>query len=240
MMSLDGYVAVITGASSGVGAAAARAILDLGGSVVAGARRADRVAELLADAPDRWRAIEWDVRNPRHAREAVDRAVADFGRVDALIASAGIGMYGGILDHAEDDLVEMLDTNIAGTVWPVRATVRALRRQGGGGDIVIISSVAGLRGRENEAVYAATKHAQVGLAGGLDRELHTEGIRVTALCPGGIVTEFAMGAGRTAESPELALMMTAQDVADQIVHVITAPKSVRSLVHSFRGVAEPD
>src|SRR5690606_32102458 len=162
----------------------------------------DRVAELLADAPDRWRAIEWDVRNPRHAREAVDRAVADFGRVDALIASAGIGMYGGILDHAEDDLVEMLDTNIAGTVWPVRATVRALRRQGGGGDIVIISSVAGLRGRENEAVYAATKHAQVGLAGGLDRELHTEGIRVTALCPGGIVTEFAMGAGRTAESPE--------------------------------------
>lgn len=236
----EGYVAVVTGASSGVGAAVARGILAGGGSVVAGARRVERIEELLADSADRWRAVSWDVRDPGDAERAVRAAQAEFGKIDGLIASAGIGMYGGILDNDDAALAEMLDTNVAGTVWPVRAAVRAMRERGAGGDIVIISSVAGLRGRENEAVYAATKHAQVGLGGGLDRELHTEGIRVSTLCPGGIVTEFAMGAGRTSASPELDLMMTADQVADEVLHVLRRPRHVRSLVHSFRGIGEPD
>lgn len=240
MGKFDDYVAVITGASSGVGAAVARTILEEGGSVVVGARRVERIHDLLEGAPARYVALEWDVRDPQAAERAVARGLAEFGHIDGLVASAGIGMYGGVLDHTDGELQEMLETNIAGTVWPVRSVVRALREQERGGDIVIISSVAGIRGRENEAVYAATKHAQVGLAGGLDRELHGERIRVSTLCPGGIVTEFAMGSGRTERSPELALMMSAQDVADQVVHVMTAPAGVRTLVHSFRGIAEPD
>lgn len=239
MGSLDGYVAVITGASSGVGAASARRILQEGGRVVAGARRVDRIRELL-DGLDGWTAVEWDVREPAHAERAVATAMAEYGHVDGLIASAGIGMYGGILDHTDDELEEMLATNVAGTVWPVRSAVRAMRDRGSGGDIVIISSVAGLRGRGNEAVYAATKHAQVGLGGGLDKELYREGIRVSTLCPGGIATEFAMGAGRTETSPELSVMMSADEVAAQVLWTLTAPANVRTLIHSFRGLGEED
>jgi 3-oxoacyl-[acyl-carrier protein] reductase len=88
-------------------------------------------------------------------------------------------------------------------VWSVRAAVPVFR-QAGGGDVVIVSSVAGLRGGADEAVYAGTKFAQVGLAGSLDRELREDGIRVTAICPAGVHTEFAMGTGRTEDDPELA------------------------------------
>lgn len=95
-----------------------------------------------------------------------------------------------------------MDTNLAGTVWPIRAAVPAML-DGGGGDLVIVSSVAGLRGGADEAVYAATKFAQVGLAGALDRELREQGIRVTAICPAAVSTEFAIGAGRDADDPVL-------------------------------------
>jgi len=112
----------------------------------------------------------------------------------------------------------------------------------GHGDIVIVSSVAGTSGRANEAVYAATKHAQMGLANGLDRELFRKGIRVTALQPGGVVTEFAMqpGAGRTGSSPELADMLTPEDVAEAIAFALARPRSVRTLVHRLRGATEED
>ncbi|TDE03115.1 SDR family oxidoreductase [Jiangella asiatica] len=239
MNDMAGRVVAITGASSGIGAAAARTLVGAGAKVVLGARRTERIADLAGELGDSARAVTTDVRDPADAQRLVDTAVEAFGRLDALIANAGIGMYGGIMDRTDDELKEMLDTNVAGTVWPVRAAVPRLR-ENGGGDIVIVSSVAGLRGRGVEAVYAATKHAQMGLAGGLDRELHREGIRVTALCPGGVVTEFAMGRGRTDESPELADMMTADDVAEAIRWVLGQPSKVRTLVYSLRGTTEED
>ncbi len=135
----------------------------------------------------------------------------------------------------------MLDTNVGGTVWPVRAVVpHLLARQGG--DIVIISSVAGTSARANEAVYAATKHAQMGLANGLDRELFRKGIRVSVFCPGGVVTEFAMqpGGGRTDLSPELKDMLQPHDVAEAVAFALTQPRSVRTLVYRLRGATEED
>lgn len=105
---------------------------------------------------------------------------------------------------------------------------------------MILCSVAGLRSGANEAVYAATKHAQMGLAQGLDRDLHRRGIRVSAICPGGVVTEFAMGAGRTSESPELADMLTPEDVAVAVLAAVSQPRSARTLVHTLRGVREAD
>ncbi len=240
-MELKDYVAAITGASSGIGRALARALVERGGKVVLGARRGDRLADLVAELGEAAIAVPMDVRNPADSRTLVETAVARFGRLDGLVANAGIGRYGGIEDHSDEQLTEMMDINVAGTVWPVRAAVPQLRAQGGG-DIVIVSSVAGLSGRANEAVYAATKHAQMGLAQGLDRELHREGIRVTAMCPGGVVTEFAMaeGAGRTDTSPELAVMMTPENVAEAILSVLEQPRSVRALVYSLRGVGEED
>lgn len=166
-------------------------------------------------------------------------AVERFGRLDALVANAGIGAYGGIMDLTDEQLRVMMDTNIAGTVWPIRAAVPRLL-EAGGGDIVIVASVAGLRGGGDEAVYAATKFAQVGLAGGLDRELREQGIRVSTLCPGGVATEFAMGAGRTPDMPGLDDMLRAEDVAAAVVTVLRQPPTMRTLVWSMRSIQEPD
>ncbi|MEJ1231012.1 MAG: SDR family NAD(P)-dependent oxidoreductase [Galbitalea sp.] len=145
------------------------------------------------------------------------------------------------LDHSDHELAEMLDTNIAGTVWPIRAAVPVLLKRGGG-DIVIVSSVAGTSGRANEAVYAATKHAQMGLANALDRELHRQGIRVTAMQPGGVVTEFAMqeGGGRTETTPALSDMMKAEHVAEAIASVLEQPREMRTIVYRLRGLSEED
>ena len=111
---------------------------------------------------------------------------------------------------------------------------------GGGGDVVIIASVAGLRGEGFEAVYAATKHAQVGLAGGLDRELREKNIRVSTIAPGGVATEFAMGTGRTPDMEGLADMMTAEDIAAAVVTVLQQPTSMRTLLWSMRSIKEMD
>ena len=135
--------------------------------------------------PDRVVGVTGDVRDPRHNEALVEAAAQRWGRVDTVIANAGIGAYGGILDLEDGVLQEMVETNYLGTVWTVRAGVRHMRTHGNGGDIVIISSVAGFRGGADEAVYAGTKHAQVGLGGSLDRELRGEGIRVTLVCPAG-------------------------------------------------------
>lgn len=239
MPELAGRVVAITGATAGIGRAAARALSTAGASVVVGGRRTERLAELGEELGDAVAGVEMDVREPADSTRLVETAIDRFGDLDAIVANAGIGAYGGIMDLDDDQLAEMMDTNIAGTVWPIRAAVPHFRRRGSG-DIVIVASVAGLRGAGDEAVYAATKFAQVGLAGGLDRELHGENIRTTVIAPGGVATEFAMGAGRTPDMPGLADMLRPEDVAAAIVTVLEQPAHMRSLVWSMRHITEDD
>jgi NADP-dependent 3-hydroxy acid dehydrogenase YdfG len=134
------------------------------------------------------------------------------------------------LDLDDAALREMVETNYLATVWSVRSGVRRFRAQGDGGDIVIVSSVAGFRGGADEAVYAGTKFAQVGLGGSLDRELRAEGMRVTLICPAGTASEFAIGAGREEGSPELESYLRPDDVAHAIRVVLEQPRSVRTTV----------
>lgn len=239
MNELNGKVAAITGATSGIGAAAARALAAEGASVILAGRRRERLDRLVAEIGEQAVGVEMDVRDRQGAQDLVQTALDRFGRLDILVASAGIGAYGGIMDLSDEKLEEMMDTNVAGTVWPLRAAVPQLLASGGG-DIVIVASVAGLRGAHDEAVYAATKFAQVGLAGALDRELREKNIRVSAICPGGVATEFAMGAGRTPDMPGLAKMLRAEDVADAIVFVLKQPPTMRTLVWSMRSIHEAD
>ncbi len=239
MRDLTDNVIAITGASSGIGAASARALVAEGASVVIGARRGSRLTEMVSELGSRAVAVEMDVRDPADSKRLVAEAYSRFGRLDALIANAGIGAYGGIMDLTDEQLADMMDINVAGTVWPIRAAVPGFV-EAGAGDIVIVASVAGLRGAGDEAVYAATKFAQVGLAGGLDRELRSSGIRVCTICPGGTATEFAMGAGRTPDMPGLADMMRPEDVAEAIVTVLRQPRSMRTLVWSMRSAQEND
>ncbi len=225
---LTDTVVAITGASAGIGAAAARLLLESGARVVVQARRKDRLDGLVSEfGADRVLAVTGDVRDPAAATSLVSAAIDAFGKLDSIVINAGIGMYGGVLDRSDEDLQTMMRTNIEGTVWAARAAVGAFRKAGAG-DIVIVASVAGLRGGEDEAVYAATKFAQVGFAGALDREVRTDGIRVTAICPAGVETEFAIGAGRTEGDPSLADYLRPEDVAHAIVTVLEQPRRVRT------------
>jgi NADP-dependent 3-hydroxy acid dehydrogenase YdfG len=225
---LAGTVVGITGASAGIGAASARLLAAAGARVILQARRKERLDELVAElGADRAVGVVGDVRDPAAAAAVVRKAVEAFGQLDSIVINAGIGMYGGILDRTDDELQTMMRTNLEGTVWAARAAVRHFRAARAG-DIVIVASVAGLRGGADEAVYAATKFAQVGFAGALDREVRTDGIRVTAICPAGVETEFAIGAGRTEGDPALADYLRPDDVAHAITTVLSQPRRVRT------------
>ena len=229
--SLQGAVVAITGASAGIGAATAYTLVEAGARVAVSARREDRLAKIVSDlGEDNVVPVVGDVRDPALNDALVAAAVDKWGRLDTIVANAGIGSYGGILDLEDAALTEMVETNFLGTVWSVRSAVKQFRAQGDGGDIVIVSSVAGFRGGPDEAVYAGTKHAQVGLAGSLDRELRAEGTRVTLVCPAGTATEFAIGTGRTAGSPQLDDYLRPEDVAHAIRTVLEQPRSVRTTV----------
>lgn len=237
MEQLKDSVVVITGASAGIGRATARELLGAGARVVLGARRQDRIGAIEAEFPDRAVAVETDVRVPEDCNRLVATALERFGRLDSLVANAGIGMYGGILDHTDEALATMIDTNVAGTVWPIRAAVPEMLKVGRG-DIVIVASVAGFRGGADEAVYTATKFAQVGLAGSLDRELREKGIRVTTIGPAGTATEFAIGAGRTEDMPELKTYLQPEDIAFAIRTVLEQPRRLRTQYWTLWSMAQ--
>jgi NADP-dependent 3-hydroxy acid dehydrogenase YdfG len=235
---LSGTVIAVTGASSGIGRACARAVVGEGGRLALLARRKERLVELADElGEDNVVVVAGDIREPADNRALVDAAIERFGRLDSLVANAGIGRYGGILDGTDDELEEMMTTNFAGTVWSARAAIPTMISQGGG-DVVVVSSVAGLRGGANEAVYAATKFAQVGLAGAMDRELREKGIRVSLVCPAAVNTEFALGAGRVAGDPWLGSVMQAQDVAAAVVAVLQQPRRLRTQLWTLWSMAE--
>lgn len=235
---LTDTVVAITGASAGIGRAAARLLVEEGARVAVGARRRERLDGLVEElGAGNVLPVVMDVRRPDDNRRLVAETVERFGRLDTIVPNAGIGMYGGILAGEDDALAEMMETNFAGTVWSVRAAVPVMR-DAGGGDVVIVSSVAGLRGGADEAVYAGTKFAQVGLAGSLDRELREDGIRVTAVCPAGVHTEFAMGTGRTEDDPELATYLRPEDVAAAIVAVLRQPRRMRTTLWAMWSMGQ--
>jgi len=235
---LTGTVVVITGATAGIGAATARQLVAKGAKVALGGRRQERLDELVAElGADNAVGVVMDVRVPADNARLVAAALEKWGRLDSVVPNAGIGMYGGVLDMTDEQLAEMMDTNYAGTVWTVRAAVPSMLAAGGG-DVVIVSSVAGFRGGEDEAVYAGTKHAQVGFAGGLDRELRAKGVRVTLICPAGTATEFAVGAGRVEDDPRFADWLTSDDVAHAIVTTLEQPRSLRTAIWTLWSMGQ--
>jgi len=234
---LSGTVVAITGATAGIGRETARQLVAKGAKVALGGRRQERLDELVAElGADNAVGVQMDVRSPEDNARLVAAAVEKWGRLDSVVPNAGVGMYGGILDHSDEELAFMMDTNYAGTVWSVRAALPEMLKTGG--DVVIVSSVAGFRGGGDEAVYAGTKHAQVGLAGGLDRELREKGVRVTLICPAGTATEFAVGAGRTEDDPRFAEWLSAEDVAAAVVHTLEQPRTLRTHIWTLWSMGQ--
>ena len=234
---LQGSTIAITGATSGIGRSLARELVKVGANVVVGGRRANRIQDLVAElGPACAVGLSCDVRLPEDNRRLVNLAMETFGRLDSFVANAGGGAYGSILDYTDGQLTEMVETNFLGTVWGVRAAVPMMLETGG--DIIVISSVAGLRGGGNEAVYAATKFAQVGLAGAIDRELREKGIRVSTICPAAVRTEFALGFGRTEGDEWLEQVLRPEDVAAAVVTVLSQPRRMRTQLWSMWSMTE--
>ena len=168
------------------------------------------------------------MRRPEQIEALVAEAAERFGGIDIVVANAGVGAYGDFLDLAPEYLEEMIDTNVKGLLYTVRAGLPHLL-DSDSADLVVVASVAGQRGPEGEAVYAASKFAQVGFMRSLDHELYRRGVRCSTIAPGGVHTEFAMGRGRTPQDPDLADMMQPQEVAEAVVHAVTRPRTHRVL-----------
>jgi NADP-dependent 3-hydroxy acid dehydrogenase YdfG len=232
MTSLEGKVALVTGASRGIGAAVARSLAAEDVRLALASRSGD---DLGLDGAV---ARACDVRRPDDLEAIAAEAVERFGGIDILVANAGVGAYGPFLDLPADQLEKMIDVNVKGTLYAVRATLPHLLKSDAA-DVVTLASEAGRRGLPLEAVYCASKFAQVGFTRALDHELREQGVRCSNVCPGGVATDFAMGRGRTPDMPALAGMMAPEDVAEVVLFVITRPRNHRILETAFRPVAEP-
>jgi NADP-dependent 3-hydroxy acid dehydrogenase YdfG len=230
-MELEGKVALVTGASGGIGAAVARGLHEAGASVGLLSRRGDDLGL------ERGLGLACDVRDRDALVAAADAVVERFGRLDIVVANAGLGAYGPFLDLDPERLEAMIDVNLKGTLYTAAATLPHLI-EAGEGDFVSLASVAGLRGFPGEAVYNASKFGQLGFTRALDHELRERGVRATCICPGGVKTDFAIGAGREEGDPELEGMLTAEEVADVVLFTITRPRRMRILTASFRPMTE--
>ncbi|MBN1429584.1 MAG: SDR family oxidoreductase [Anaerolineae bacterium] len=238
---LAGKVALITGASSGIGAACVRALAAEGANIVLTARRQERMAALI-DEMERLgvsgQMVVGDAREEATARQTVDAAVKTFGRLDILVNNVGVGNYKDLVETSPDEYDEMMDSNMRSTFLFTRHTVPVMLAQHSG-TILMLSSMAGIYGFAGQAVYCATKFAQVGFAQGLDKELRPEGIKVGVICPGGVKTEFALGKGRTEESVAQSEMLEPEDVAGAVVLACTQSARARIIEVQMRTMAEP-
>ena len=223
-------VAFITGASRGVGAAVGRAFYDAGARVSLASRSGDDLG--LSGTL----GLECDVRVPASVETAVAATIERFGRLDVVVANAGVGSYGPFLEMDPEDVEAMIDINLKGTLYTARFGLPHLIDSKG--DFVSLASVAGLRAFPGEAVYNASKFGQVGFTRALDHEMREQGVRVTNIAPGGIATDFAMGSGRTPDMPELEGMMSAEEVADVVLFAVSRPRGMRMLTMSFRPMDE--
>lgn len=231
MESLSGRVALVTGGGRGIGAATARLLAEHGVRLALASRRGENPG--VEGALVR----ETDVRDPASIQALVDATVDRFGQVDILVGNAGVGAYGPFLDTPMDQIDEMIDVNVKGLIYSVRAALPHLLKSDAA-DLVTIASEAGRRGLPNEAVYCSSKFAQVGLTSALDHELREQGVRCTSICPGGVATDFAMGRGRTPDMPQLPGMMRPEDVAETVLFVLTRPRNHRILEVALRPVTE--
>jgi 3-oxoacyl-[acyl-carrier protein] reductase len=229
-MSLEGKTAVITGASRGIGAAVALMLHDRGCNLGLASRSGSDLGL------DRVVARPCDVRDLDALVELCAATAERFGGIDIVVPNAGLGAYGPFLDLSREHLDEMLDVNLKGTVYTIRAALpHMLGREG---DVVTLASEAGRRGLPYESVYCASKFGQVGLTRALDHELREQGIRCTNVCPGGVATDFALDEGRGRTHDVLAGMMSPGDVAEVVVFVLERPRHLRILETALRPLSE--
>jgi NADP-dependent 3-hydroxy acid dehydrogenase YdfG len=235
-LTLTGTVAVVTGASSGIGEATARQFAELGATVVLAARRKDRLAQLAKELGKQALAVEVDVADANAVQSLFDQVMSAYGRVDTLVNNAGVMLIGPAHMAPLDEWKQMVDVNVMGVLnctkialpYLVEAAKSAPRNVA---DIVNVSSVAGRKAQPGSAVYSATKFAVGAFSDGIRQELASQHVRVTLVEPGFTDTELASHINPAILEKMQAAMaqmprMTAHEVADSISFAVTRPAGV--------------
>jgi NADP-dependent 3-hydroxy acid dehydrogenase YdfG len=237
---LAGSTAIITGASAGIGRASALALAGEGANIVLTARREERLTELvqaIQTAGGQAAIVIGDAREEETARRTVQMAQEKFGTVNILVNNVGVGNYKPLIETSAEDYDEMMDSNMR-TTFLFSRHVAPLMIEQRSGILLMISSMAGIYGFPGEAVYCATKFAQVGFAQALDKELRPHGIKVGVICPGGVKTEFALGKGRTEASVAQSGMLDPEDVAGAVLLACTQSAHSRIIEIQMRTMDE--
>ena len=241
MGKLTGKTAIITGASAGFGRATAKMFAAEGCNLVLTARREERLQEVVADCKAAGgEAVYYagDAADENTAIACVKLAMETFGQIDILINNAGIGRYTPLLESTMADFDLLMNTNVRSAFAFTKYTVPEMLKRHKG-QIIMISSAAGVYGYPNETIYTATKFALRGMAQALDKEFREQGLKSCAFCPGAGITEFAIGHGRTEEQMAKSGMLTADDVANALLFVCTQSEQSRIMEIRLRAMNEP-
>ncbi len=247
MAKLDGKVAVITGASSGIGEATAEALSAEGASVVVAARREDRLSDLVERINGnggKALPVACDVTDEEQAHGLIQKARDEYGRVDILVNNAGVMQLSKVDKGLSDEWRTMFNVNVLGLLYATVAAVQIMKEQGSG-HLVNISSVAGRRSRATTGVYSGTKFAVNAISEALREELLEDNIRVTMVEPGAVETELATHI--TDEEAQEALsgileldILQPEDIANAIAYVVTQPERVSINEVLIRPTQQPN
>lgn len=204
-MRLDGRMAIVTGAGSGMGRAMARLFADEGARVIVadvdGARAEETVKQIEAGHAGAAKALTVDVRRAGDCQRMIDIALESFGRLDILVNNAGVSLWTTIDETSEADWDRVLDTNLKGVFLGCKAAIPAMRRTGGG-SIVNIASMAGLQALPRHFAYCAAKAGLIHMTRSLAADHGHEGIRINCICPGAILTPL-LGVAVDIDNPAL-------------------------------------
>ena len=231
--NIQGKVVVITGASSGLGEAAARLLSAEGATVVLGARRVERIqalAEELARSGGKALAVATDVTRCEQVKQLVDAAVEAYGRLDVMLNNAGLMPLSPLERLKVDEWDQMIDVNIKGVLYGIAAALPHMQRQKAG-HIINVSSVAGHKVRAGGSVYSATKHAVRALSEGLRQEVKPYNIRTTVISPGVVVSELPSSASEPDVAANLRRMygelgIPADSFARAVAYAVSQPEDV--------------
>jgi ribitol 2-dehydrogenase len=227
VQSLNGKIAIVTGASSGIGRAVAYELAGQGVKLVLTARSGDRLARLAQELSSESVVVLADMTSPKDIRTIVERAIDRFGRIDILLANAGIYISGDVVDGEPDAWDQLISTNVTGVFRLVHAVLPYLLAQKSG-DILVTSSISGHQAIHWEPVYSASKHAVQSFVHGLRRQLLTTGVRVGAVAPGMVLNELwgITDPAKIEQKVSRGAGLRSEDVAEAILFMLTRPQNV--------------